>query len=784
MLSWLNPFRPSYEPDEPEARPLLNPDTRALIDPDARNPHISPVTAEAAAPLLDPEEEASTKLQATTLKKLHTYLLLRALSRGYLPSTAQATAHLQHLLASPLLHLQNIHLTPSGRRLIRDLRRLLQLLITVLEKKNGQDQLQDFLYFIRRARVGLDGGELLGAAGAAAGGIAGATADISIGAEALNTLFSLLMQNGEFKRLIQDAAIISRQVLADTAVVGGEVIKTAGEVVRPGSAELELVNDTTPVDSEEPGGYEAADGESRKVTGEVGEVLLDGLEETAEAAVESVKEQLEDEGKGNVLLERMKSVVIGLRGRVDYAQSVNIVAILLKRYALVYSRSLEKAAGAAAGAVETNTELDIAVSKFWKLVTSFGERAEWEELRECWYRVLRHINNDSTFERLMDEIGTAIQELFMDPSFLDPAVIKEKLNRIRTLIRGIGTESTASEDLNLLLTQAERVLSSVLNDTDISAVSKTSKAIIRNIWPSTGTLNPALVSDFTHVLLPLTLQLIQYIPLIRLTVSTPALDLLIENLILEPGDTINHSSFFPHRLRLETRADFELRKGLHRYASETSSFATVKISGITVKAEEVGYWFKVHQGIWRFTDEGIISFMLDKEGVDVALDLEFGREHIENLVALRSAKVDIHKLDFQLRRSRFRWLAWPLKPFIRLILKRLIKKQIEQQLKDAAGFVNRELLFARERLRATRIAKPSSVWTFIKAVSARLAPAESEDVEVRLGVRSGKGEGVFEGRYAPGSVVKVLEEQVEMVPEVVEEEAEGGWRNAVFDRVV
>ncbi|KAI5796947.1 hypothetical protein FPQ18DRAFT_422224 [Pyronema domesticum] len=738
---------------------------RVSIYADARNTHISPVTAEAAAPLLNPEEEASTKLQATTLKKLHTYLLLRALSRGYLPSTAQATAHLQHLLASPLLHPQNIHLTPSGRRLIRDLRRLLQLLITVLEKKNGQDQLQDFLYFTRRARVGLDGGELLGAAGAATGGIAGATADISIGAEALNTVFSLLMQNREFKRLIQDAAIISRQVLADTAVVGGEVVKTAGEVVRPGSAELELMNDTTPVDSEEPGGYEAADGESGKVAEEVGEVLLDGLEQTAEAAVESVKEQLENEGKGNVLLERMKSVVIGLRGRVDYAQSVNIVAILLKRYALVYSRSLEKAAGAAAVAVETNTELDIAVSKFWKLVTSFGERAD-------------------TFERLMDEIGTAIQELFMDPSFLDPAVIEEKLNRIRALIRGIGTGSTASEDLDLLLTQAERVISSVLNDTDISAVSKTSKAIIRNIWPSTGTLNPALVSDFTHVLLPLTLQLIQYIPLIRLTVSTPGLDLLIENLILEPGDTINHSSFFPHCLRLETHADFELRKGLHRYASETSSFATVKISGITVKAEEVGYWLKAHQGIWRFTDEGIVSFMLDKKGVDVALDLEFGREHIENLVALRSAKVDIHKLDFQLRRSRFKWLAWPLKPFIRLILKRLIKKQIEQQLKDAAGFVNRELLFARERLRATRIAKPSSVWTFIKAVSARLAPAESEDVEVGLGVRSGKSEGVFEGRYAPGSVVKVLEEQGEMVPEVVEEEAEGGWRNAVFDRVV
>lgn len=742
------------------------------------------------APLLDPEPGAAeTQLQSRVYEKIHTYLLLRALSKGYLPSTTQSCAHLRSFLSSDVLNPSNTQLTPAGRKLVRDMRRWITILVSMLEQKNGEDQLQDFLWFTQRARMGFDGGELVDAASniAAAGG--GSIADMATGYDALRTVADLLMTNADFRKLVADATVIGRQVLSDTAVVGGETAQAVAENVKPTDAELESINDVTPADAAEPSAPHRGhcDSSTKLAAREVGEVLIEGMQETAEAAMGSARRELQDEGRGNALLERLKLVVLRLRGRSDYTQSVNVVSILLKRYALIYSRSLSAAAETASNSFEPNSELDLAVKRFWGVITSFGERSEWDALEQQWYRLLRHLNNDKEFESLMDEVGSTVQDVLTDPSMSESDKIQKRLEHIRSLVRGLGADSTAAEDLDLLLSQAERTLSSALNDGGVAALIAASKAIFNNIWPTPYTVNSELISDTAHVLFPLALQMVQYIPLIRLTVSAPEIDLLVENLILEPGDTVNGSSFFPHKLRLETQNDFEIRKGRHRYASSATSLATVKLVGLTVRADEVGYWMRAHTGVWRFWDEGIISVMLDREGVDVALDLEFGRERIEDLVALRSARVTVHRLNYTLKRSRFRWLAWPFKPILRPILKRVLRKRMEAQIAELCHFVNREMVFARERLRATRVARPESLWRFVKAVCARLGPGpSSEDVDVAVGVRSSGDEGgtPFEGRYAPGSIVKLWEERGETAGEVVGEGAEGGWRNKVFDKDV
>ncbi|KAA8908196.1 hypothetical protein FN846DRAFT_898606 [Sphaerosporella brunnea] len=735
-------------------------------------------------PLLDPKSGAETQLQAHVYDKIHTYLLFRALSKGYLPSTAQACAHLRSLLSTDFLNPSNTHLTPDGRKLVRDMRRLITAFAALLEKKNGADQLQEFLWCTRRARLGFDGGELVDAAEGIFQGIGGSVAEMTTGMEALQTVADLLMTNADFRELVKDATIVARQVLADTAMTGGQVVQTVGETVRPKEAELEGINEVTPAEAtEEPSGHEETSEDAVMAPAqEAGKALAEGITETAEAAVESAQRELQDEGHGYALLERMKMVVLRLRGREDYTQSVNIISVLLKRYALIYSRSMTAAASTTFESIQPNSALDRAVEIFWSLIMSFGDASEWNALQELWGRFLRHLKDDKELETLMEEIGVTIQDVLTDPSFLEPGKIEEKLVRLRELARGIGTDTTAKEDLDLLLSQAENTLNAVLNDSDIAALISISKSIFRTVWPTPYTVNPAILSDFTHVLFPLALQMIQYIPLIRITIATPEVDLLIENLILEPGDTVNGSSFFPNILRLEARNDFELRKGRQRYASEVTSQATVKLNGLAVRADEVGYWMKVHTGVWRFWDEGIVSVMMDGQGADVSLDLEFGRDRIENLIALRAVDVKLHKFDYAIKRSRFRWLVWPFKPILKPILKRILKKQMEARIAELCHFINREMVFARERLRATRVAQPASLYRFVKAVAARLGPEPSKDVEVTLGVRSSKTEDKqFENRYAPGSIVKLWEDHGETVTEVVDAGAEGGWRNAVFE---
>ena len=108
-----------------------------------------------------------------------------------------------------------------------------------------------------------------------------------------------------------------------------------------------------------------------------------------------------------------------------------------------------------------------------------------------------------------------------------------------------------------------------------------------------------------------------------------------------------------------------------------------------------------------------------------------------------------------------------------------MQKQLATAIADFFHAANRELLFARERLRATRISDPQDVRTFIKAVITRLTPEEDPDLYTAVGVRP--SEGVFKGVYAPGSVVKLWEEEARQAAERVDDFTREGWRNEIFD---
>jgi hypothetical protein len=143
-------------------------------------------------------------------------------------------------------------------------------------------------------------------------------------------------------------------------------------------------------------------------------------------------------------------------------------------------------------------------------------------------------------------------------------------------------------------------------------------------------------------------------------------------------------------------------------------------------------------------------------------------------------RVHIHKLAYTLRKSKFSFFGWILKPILRPIIRKVMERQLANSIANAIHAANRELLFARERLRATRISDPDDLKTFFKAVMTRLAPAEDPDLYTRVGIAE-PGKGVFKGLYAPGSVVKVWEEEGARAAERVDEWDDGGWRNEVFD---
>ncbi len=73
-----------------------------------------------------------------------------------MPSTEQLIINLRTLLASDLLNPDNPDLSDSGRLLSKFSKQWLSQFIEALRHKNDSDQIQDFLWFLSKARISLD----------------------------------------------------------------------------------------------------------------------------------------------------------------------------------------------------------------------------------------------------------------------------------------------------------------------------------------------------------------------------------------------------------------------------------------------------------------------------------------------------------------------------------------------------------------------------------------------------------------------------------------------------
>lgn len=561
-------------------------------------------------------------------------------------------------------------------------------------------------------------------------------------------------------------------MFADTAFSLSNVAEEAGKQLEPSEEQQKTIA--------HPGADEGSPPTANDLGNEVADVskvVGNGLVKTGQDALESLKENVSGDQK-ETLINRLKQAVLKLRKRNDYSDSVSTIGLLIKRYAKVYSRVVDQTISKAQDDLEPNPELERAVKNFWSFLSSFGDRKEWDLLEEKFKKVMEHSQSDPQFEELMTDVGNSVEKLLTDPDFFESA--DRKIKELRERSKEVGSESSIRKDVEDLLEQIQVTFKSVIEDPDISKLIKTTTQIAYILSPVNNITNPDLLDDALHVFIPLLIQAIQYIPIPRLEVSVPEMDLLLENLIIEPGRTVNNTSFLPYKLRIETYNDLEIRKAKFRTTTSATSLVTIKLDGLSFRADEIGFWLRAHSGILRLADEGIASFQLDEKGIDIHMDIEIGKEKLEKILTLKAVRVHIHNFSYTLRKSKFSWLAWLMKPLLRPIIRKTMEIQLAKAIADGMHAANRELLFARERLRATRISDPQDIRTFIKAVLARLTPEDDPDVYTAVGVRP-SGSPVFKGVYAPGSVVKLYEEEAARAGERVDDYEVEGWRNDIFE---
>jgi hypothetical protein len=82
--------------------------------------------------------------------------MLRALSMGFMPSNEQTIINLRSVLSADILNPDNPELSDSGRLLVKFTKQWLHQFIDLLNHKNSEDQIQDFIWYLTKARISVD----------------------------------------------------------------------------------------------------------------------------------------------------------------------------------------------------------------------------------------------------------------------------------------------------------------------------------------------------------------------------------------------------------------------------------------------------------------------------------------------------------------------------------------------------------------------------------------------------------------------------------------------------
>ncbi|KAK3691301.1 hypothetical protein LTR37_018707 [Vermiconidia calcicola] len=503
--------------------------------------------------------------------------------------------------------------------------------------KNGRDQMQGLIWLLSKSRISLDMEDLQTRAKKSK-----AKADTVAAYQSLRTDGSLLLLNDDFRTFFADLNVVGREMFKDSAFKLSVAAEEVAKKVRPSEQDKQFVAQL---------GQDKGMGvlSGQELGGDVADVA-----EVAKTAAERATERLEgDEGK--TILNRLKQANLCLRQRKDYSQSVSTLSLLIRRYAFGYSRTVSEVMGVAAKDTHRNAELDRAVHHAWALLTSFWDEKKWQKSEKLLRKVMSHQDDDPQFEEMMTEVGNSLQKLLTDQAFFDNVAAKFR--------------RAARED--------------VLQDDEIHKLLDTTQRVFRILSPLNRNTIPKLIQDTINVFVTLVISAIQYITIPRLGASIPAIDLLLENLIIEPGITVNKTSFLPYRLKVESYNDVDIhRTHTLRTATHMKNRATIKLDGLSMRADEVGFWMRPNSAIFRVADEGLMSFALFVKGIGVHVDVEICRERLEQILTSRGVRVHIQKLHYGMRKSKFSWLSFLFKPLLRPVLRMTMEHQLADSLAE------------------------------------------------------------------------------------------------------
>ncbi|KZT37835.1 hypothetical protein SISSUDRAFT_1120040 [Sistotremastrum suecicum HHB10207 ss-3] len=634
--------------------------------------------------------------------------ILAALSTGKLPSQQQFNEIGRVLLNSNGLNEAQSGgygpLSENGRKVVQDLKDVIQAALQVGMEKNDDDRLQHLYHRMGQisatpvsATVSVDVDALKDGSGRLESVLPSrseARSDADTFLRSIRSIVSFVFTSSTFRYFLSDLFLTSREILADAATGVAQAASMVQEraldieeTVRPGSTEGEFLDE--PVNSSD------ISKEGLDDLNEVG----DNIQKHVEGLDQSPTSRVRDS-----FLDRLESFIKQAKRDPDCQASSLTILSLINKYYDRYS--------AAAAQVQESASDNQAQTITHGVVMELDSdlKDAFRDLKV----ILERFAGNSSLDPLVDKTYEALEELAKAPENSNTRIwmadcgqwLTKALNRgdwVETreargnaeALYARGYELIQQESNSAWVTKAreaaaetQQFISAFANDRSTRRLIDALGTFQRHLrilgWSAVSAGKEAqkqrrqeVQRDILGWLLPRLLRALRAVPMPRVEYKSPPLDLVIDSLILSSAD----ASFIPDHIGVQTLNEIHLDVIESSVSSDpvpshpgvrTFSKSHVHIDGLRLNAHGISYYVNARGplGGWiGWEDNGLLNVDVGRvdragEGMSVDLELETELASETSLFRVVNVSVDVPGLRLSIDESRHWIINKLLQPFL------------------------------------------------------------------------------------------------------------------------
>ncbi|KAF1834695.1 hypothetical protein BDW02DRAFT_549830 [Decorospora gaudefroyi] len=787
--------------------------------------------------------------------KLQLYGIFEAFSNGKVPSNKQIDVALNSALAHRSLSSPSKKLSTEGQHLLADLKDVIEQAKVLALTKNEGNLLQDFIWQAEHL-------------GGNTASLPGAPVDKDTARQhgndaldGLRTLGTLLVSNGQFRKLLSDATVLLRDMAGDAAQNTANKVKPSEDRLNrlDEPAEDNTWHDTSglnrdnlknqakssmpfgnkdkgelkehakdinqsanPEGSRDPR-HTAELGAQEGQTGQSTGINTRGAVETAKQKVDQNtsdedkekarvrRDQMNNYLKGKMPEERreqtiwrLKKMVVEIQGHQDYQRAIETLLNLAEQYT-GHGRNLgQQSKGSVQGAHQDDA-LKTAEADLKVRITGFLSQNPWLTNMKT---LLERFANNTSFDDLMESINQVYRDADQDPE------LKNWFKRVDQYIRkllqqqGYILEDRSTHEWNQIYDDGHHLLRGryrghtdriadefkfIGEQFDADPQNKRFAESVNKLFLDIGqdengktVFKPHLLKDITDVILPSIFENVRYVPIPRIEYSDPQFDAVVENLVIE-GDNLAPNS-------LEFGSDNYWRWGRKSISSKNKNKVMLSVSGVQMDLRDVSYYVKRKQGFPSITDKGVMDIFMGGSGFSFKVEMETADKARENaqthFFKVTKVESEIKNLQIKMKKSNHKLLFNMFKPLLLKVMRPVIQKVLEKQIKDSANQLDGMLFDIkteadRAEAEAKRNPDPQNIQNmyqrYASAVQSRVmqgkqkkesAKEKTKDTQVNMAVT--QQDSIFKNISLPGGISSKATEYKELA-------AKGDkWESPIF----